>query len=204
MEKDKIVANIDCLLEVTARFFKAGEKTNENLEDTYSFTSYGQWDDNDGKDYWEYLPPYKEVEAKEDDNCLQCFQPEDLDHYVILKDFVGFGFRPVFFGDFADGRGSGVYFDDIGLDEYFVGCEDALVEYAEEERLIYNENRKRIRQKPFYISDIPEETHRIKFILALKYNVNCHPSGPWGPEEYDSDVEIAGKLDMSKIAEILK
>ena len=63
------MGRIDCLLEVSACFFKAGDKTTTNLEDIYTFTSYGQWLDDKSQEYWD-LCPAKAPEA--DDGMLRC------------------------------------------------------------------------------------------------------------------------------------
>jgi len=198
---------IDCLLEVTARFFKTGDKTNENLEDC--FTSYGNLFNDKSEEYWELRPP-KEQDTNE--GVLNCFDVESDEHYVILKDFITFNFSTIFFGDFgctgtaSSRRGSGVYFDELSIEEHFEGCEDALVTYAQEEKAKWDADRKRMNTyhpssfaftTPHDAKPMSEDTDLVKFILALEYNVE---SVGW---EYNSSVEIAGKVDMSMIKEII-
>lgn len=189
---------VDCLLEVSACFFKAGDKTTTNLEDIYTFTSYGQWLDDKGQEYWELRPP-KEPEA--DNGELRCFDIESEEHYAILKDFIGFGFKCVFFGDFGDRRGSGIYLDDeLDFENHFEGCEDDLVAYAKEEKAKWDADRKRHNEEPCR-NRMAEETTDVKFILALDYVSEC--VSHWESEEYETRVEIVGKLDMARIREII-
>lgn len=189
---------VDCLLEVSACFFKAGDKTTTNLEDIYTFTSYGNWLDDKGQEYWELRPP-KEPEA--DNGELRCFDIESEEHYAILKDFIGFGFKCVFFGDFGDRRGSGIYLDDeLDFENHFEGCEDDLVAYAKEEKAKWDADRKRHNEEPCR-NRMAEETTDVKFILALDYVSEC--VSHWESEEYETRVEIVGKLDMARIREII-
>ena len=191
---------VDCLLEVSACFFKAGDKTTTNLEDIYTFTSYGNWLDDKGQEYWELRPP-KDPEIVED-GMLRCYDIESEEHYAILKDFIGFGFKVVFFGDFGDHRGSGVYFDELGLEEHFEGIyEDDLVAYAKEEKAKWDADRKRHNEEPCR-NRMAEETTDVKFILALDYVSECVSHWESG-EEYETRVEIVGKLDMARIREII-
>lgn len=197
---------IDCLVEVTARFLKAGEKTSENLEDCFSFTSYGPWLDDKGGEYWELRPP--KVQEEINRSVLTCFDVESDEHYVILKDFIAFNFSTIFFGDFGDTgtssrRGSGVYFDEEGLDEHFIGYEEALVADALEEKAKWDADRKRINSIPTLTQNpMSEDTNVVKFILALDYRVE--ETGSWDCVEYESSVEIVGKVDMSRIKEIIR
>jgi len=190
--------NIDCLVEVSACFFRAGDKTTENLEDIYTFTSYGQWLDNKGQEYWD-LCPAKE-QTPEEDGVLRCYDVESNEHYVILKDFIGFSFKPIFFGDFGDRRGSGVYFDELGLEEHFEGCEDDLAAYAKEEKAKWDADRKRHNELPRR-ERMLEETTEVKFILALDYV--SEQTTYWESVEYETRVDIVGKVDMSRLGEII-
>lgn len=190
---------VDCLLEVSACFFKAGDKTTTNLEDIYTFTSYGPWLDAKGQEYWDLRPP-KDPETT-DDGMLRCYDIESEEHYAILKDFIGFSFKVVFFGDFGDHRGSGIYFDELGLEEHFEGSyEDDLVAYAKEEKAKWDADRKRHNEEPCR-NRMAEETTDVKFILALDYVSEC--VSYWESEECETRVEIVGKLDMARIREII-
>jgi hypothetical protein len=189
---------VDSLLEVSACFFRAGDKTTSNLEDLYTFTSYGQWLDDKGQEYWD-LVPSKPIEPN-DDGLLRSFDIENEEHYIVLKDFIGFSFKPIFFGDFGDRRGSGVYFDELGLEEHFEGCEDDLAAYAKEEKAKWDADRKEHNELPIR-ERMLEETNEVKFILALDYV--SEQISYWESVEYETRIEIVGKVDMSRIGEIL-
>lgn len=191
---------IDCLLEVTAHFYKAGDKTQENLEDFVDLASYGDFLGADcSEDYWDYT---EAVKREEDSGVyLAVRRIEDEEHYTIKKDFIGFSFSTVNFGDFSDGRGSGVYHEEQTIAELLVGCEDALCEYAKEEQLKWIEDRKRLKSSTLKHTSLPDEPSVVKFILALDYN--CVECGSYDCREWDTEVELVGRVDMSRIREII-
>lgn len=194
---------IDCLLEVTAHFYKAGDKTRANLEDFLEFTSYGDFLEADrSDDYWDYSEGRKREEDA--DGYLAVRGIDDEEHYTIKKDFIGFSFSTVNFGDFGDGRGSGIYHEEQTMAELLMGCEESLCEYAKEEQLKWIEDRKKLKSTFLCsqrMTSLPDEPSVVKFILALDYR--CVECGPYDGREWDTEVDLVGRVDMRRIREII-
>lgn len=189
---------VDCLMEVTATFFAAGESTSyESLEDCTTLASYGAFSAGEG-DYW--------GEPSETSELL-----------IILRDFIGFSFSTIYSGDYTDDRGSGIHFEEKEgtFLEMLEGWEDTFSDYAKEEKAKYVGRRgrgfklvydtaKRV-ASPLLVWDSlgyseKEEqrgTDRVKFIVALSYSCSGYD------DDYGSEIDVLGKVDMSKLHLIL-
>jgi hypothetical protein len=184
------MSKVDSLLEVTAHFFKAGEKVFDILEDFVEIASYGRFLDDKSERYWEFI----EKEEMPESNGMFFRTTDNAEHYLIKQDFIGFSFRTV---DFVDYTHRGSVLDDIPLVDQLSGYEDTLNEYAREEKSKW-ENLRALKLKP---DDAVEETKVVKFILALE-NV-WEICGSYDCQEWDCRTEIVGKLDMDRIREII-
>jgi len=197
---------IDSLMEVTARFFKAGTVSYVQIEDEIELTNYGRvYGDGDDEELWEYVPGTPNP------------------HYIIKKDFIGFSFRTFDFGDFGDSHCSGTSFEgrEGTLIESLADSTDEFVTYAKEEKAACDAKRQgkntsvtpslfpgefnTFNGKKWMLAAVPDEvpeTDCVKFIVALDYH--CEQSGGYyEPDEYSSWVEVVGKVDMSRIREII-
>lgn len=197
---------IDSLMEVTARFFKAGTVVYVKIEDEIELTNYGRvYGDGDDEELWEYVP------GTEDKVSQQQFIHLDREpHYIIKKDFIGFSFRTFDFGDFGDSHCSGTSFEEREgtLIESLADSTDDFVEYAKEEKAACDAkrqgkypNKDNLSLLFFPKEDIPE-TDCVKFIVALDYHSD-QSGGGYDHDEYSSWVEVSGKVDMSRIREII-
>lgn len=183
---------VDCLAEVTATFFKSGDKIYYDLEDVLTLTSFGQFLDDKGTDYWDLVEKKENKEPEEsEESCgeMFCRNNEHEEHYIVLKDFIGFSFYIISFGDCSNGRGIDGFFADQDLPEYLEGYEDDLVKWATEE--------KKELESPLKQAEID----RVKFVLALA--LTSVEVGNYDCREWESQVDILGKLDITKIKDIL-
>ena len=180
---------VDCLAEVTATFFKSGDKIYYDLEDVLTLTSFGQFLDDKGTDYWDLVEKKEPEESEESCGEMFCRNNEHEEHYIVLKDFIGFSFYIISFGDCSNGRGIDGFFADQDLPEYLEGYEDDLVKWATDE--------KKELESPLK----PAEIDRVKFVLALA--LTSVEVGNYDCREWESLVDILGKLDITKIKDIL-
>jgi hypothetical protein len=195
---------IDCLVEVTAIFYKKGDKVSfEEIE---------------GCDY-----PHDLVDSTEDiveptsmDNLIHTmekrldpnaeFNVEQITHALFIEDALGYTFKLISEGIVGLGYTSGVAseVDAIGWHDVMDGFCDALKQdaiKAMEEARVKWEITLPDGDIPGQLEMVPVEPNpdekAIRFIVALSYSMEY--SGRWGEGDYEADINYLGRIKLHNI-----
>ena len=200
---------IDSLLDVTAYFYDIGDEfdyCNEVDESRYMSAFLEE----NPEDFLDNVPTQEEYDKWKASNSevFKGFGPvDDGPKSKVKKPFILFDIGTVYIQPLACEHGSGTseHISSIGLVDTLEGYEDAFCEYAHEVRnecIEFEKNKfgneySMLAVKPEYKE---KKIKMVNFLLATEYNcTRCS----YEYEEYDCEVIIIGRVDISKI-EVVK